>query len=242
MQKIKSKGKSLFLVSKLSLATASICYSDVVEFDASGASLVTFTHTGEDVRFSSDGILWLFAPIGQIALESEVGETELFAYNSVSGTAFFQSSNFSWDDTISAPHYWEFGSYTNGAVSGINYLLIDVDGNSVFETLVELTIPSNPGLLPDGDPSIYVSRYFYDLDANNGTQGIDIEAALADESVPTIEVATNENGDFILNFAGILQSSENLSSWQDVEPQPISPVVFDRETLSTMKFYRTRSE
>ena len=63
---------------------------------------------------------------------------------------------------------------------------------------------------------------------------------LVGSTVPTTRVETSElsNGDIVVSFSGFLQSSDNLSSWSTISPQPISPLIIPRsEAISQPQLF-----
>jgi hypothetical protein len=56
---------------------------------------------------------------------------------------------------------------------------------------------------------------------------------------PSISINRQPTGSVEVSFAGVLQESDDLVTWTDVDPQPASPAPIP--TVSDRKFFRTRS-
>lgn len=65
---------------------------------------------------------------------------------------------------------------------------------------------------------------------------------LAIVSAPSIQAVLLQSGDYEITFTGILQSSPDLlpTSWQDITPQPVSPLVIPKANLGTRGFFRAK--
>ena len=63
-------------------------------------------------------------------------------------------------------------------------------------------------------------------------------------SARSIQAILLPSGDYEISFTGILQSSPNLlpSSWQDITPQPVSPLVIPKANLGTRGFFRAKGQ
>lgn len=65
-----------------------------------------------------------------------------------------------------------------------------------------------------------------------------VEAVPSEES--KVGIAKGEGGEVVLNFTGILQISDDLETWVDVDPTPVSPYVVP--TSGGAVYYRSRFE
>ena len=57
--------------------------------------------------------------------------------------------------------------------------------------------------------------------------------------MPTIMFSNGQNGEFVIEFTGVLQSSDRLGVWADIIPQPTSPYVVINP--SGKMFYRAKN-
>jgi hypothetical protein len=220
--------------------------AEVIEISADVTSLVTFDHVGPDpVQWGVDVVASVIFSSMQMTFENEAIRTHPpFAFNSSSGDFYFQSSDFTWDDSGYSPFYWFWDvGFQNGAKAGINYVLLDVDDNGRFETLVEIDIPSNAGPpgLENADSTVQILRYFFDSDANSVGTAFDLSEALENSSNPVVALSRASSGDILLDFTGVLQTSLTLDVWTDIDPQPISPYVIEIDSESGSRFYRARN-
>ncbi len=91
--------------------------------------------------------------------------------------------------------------------------------------------------------AVHEFRVFDDQTIAGATEGIVLQLVLTGEvsSLPAISITATIDNAFQIDFTGILQSSETLEGWTDMDPQPTSPFIWTPGPSNSAIFFKVRN-
>jgi endonuclease I len=154
---------------------------------------------------------------------------------------------------------FQFNLYNLEATAGYTASLDAIAGSATgdtavlttdFDSVTALAAGSSVSLVATLDDdvagefsAVYAFRVFDDQTIAGATEGTVLELTLTGVvgDSPTISIAKTVDNSMQVSFTGILQSSETLDGWTDLDPQPTSPYIFTLSESEPILFFRARN-